>query len=966
MAPWSGGDAGPRRDRGRRRRPGALDALLAALVALPLTLMAVGAWNAWHDAWSDAAADLRRTAGAAAEHAQRVLSGHAVAAGRVDALLRGLSDAEIRARERELHLELNHLVSEVPQAEASFVVDRDGHPLVNTLIFPTPRGPPFAADRDFFLALREPGAPAIHVSQVHRDRIDGSLFFAVSRRRTRTGNGGVPAGSFDGLITLAAYPNRIAEGLRRLAGSRSDVLLLIRTDREVLACTAGQDGPTRLPEGAHFMATVAAGAERALYEAASVPKGERRLYALHRVEGWPVYAVAGRPRAAILAAWRVEVARQLAVGVPATLGLLGLALLVRHGQRGLAAANEGLEARVAERTAELAESEARLRLALGAGGMGIWEWSIATGVVRWDAATYRLCGPPPEGVTDHDAAFEALLHPEDRPVRAAAFRRAFDGDGEYRCEYRIRRADTGEERWLAARGRVLKGPDGRPARVIGVNFDVTERKAAEAALHESEARLRLAQEAAGAGAWEIDLTTGHARLSPESLRLLALPEGHPEEFDAARWAGVIHPEDYPPAQAAKARAIAENGLYDFTFRVPLPDGSVRWIQGVGRAEYAADGRPLRLLGLNLDVTERKAAEAALAASEAEFRATFESSAVGQVQLNVETGRFLRVNRRYCEITGYSAAELLGGMSIRDLTHPEDRASDEALFRELAGGGSGYEVEKRYRRRDGRVIWVRVTAAPLRDPDGQVRRMMTVVQDITERKAAEERQALLTRELDHRAKNALAVVQAALRLTPKDDPDAYARAVEGRVAALARAHTLLAEGRWKGAPLGALVEAELAAFLPASGVGEPDGAEAAHDGQSPALPLPRVLLDGPALTLTPAATQALSMALHELATNAVKHGALSRTGGRVVVSWRADHAAGLLRLRWEEHGGPPVPAPPARRGFGSRVIEATARDQLGGRVERRWEAEGLVCEIEAPLGRVLASADGQHAAAALRS
>jgi two-component sensor histidine kinase len=191
-------------------------------------------------------------------------------------------------------------------------------------------------------------------------------------------------------------------------------------------------------------------------------------------------------------------------------------------------------------------------------------------------------------------------------------------------------------------------------------------------------------------------------------------------------------------------------------------------------------------------------------------------------------------------------------------------------------------------------------------------------------------------VDHRAKNVLAVVQAALRLTPKGDAEAYAKAVEGRVMALARAHTLLAAGRWAGAGLRALLEAELAAFLPTP---------AADGGTGP-----RAELRGPDVLLSPAAAQAVSIALHELATNATKHGALSVPGGRIMVSWRvAGEVDGrMLWLRWAEAGGPLVAGVPGRRGFGSRVIEATIRDQLGGTLRKAWEPGGLVCELAVPL------------------
>lgn len=666
--------------------------ILVAVVALPLLIMGGSAWVAWRDTWRNAASDLRYTADAAAEYGLRVLSTHAVATGRVDDVLRGLSDDAIRAREADLHAELRRLVAELPQAEAAFVIDRHGVALVSANVHPLPRGLPVAADRDFFLALRAAEGPPVHVSQVYTGRFDGSLFFAVSRRRTRTGNADVSAGDFDGLVNLSVYPNRVAAGLRNLVGRDGDALGLIRSDGEVLARSTGQSAPMRLSADSYLVRAAAEGAPRALFETVSQVDGQVQLIALRRVEGWPVFATVSRPRAAIIAAWRDDVMRQLAVGVPATLALLGLVVLLRHGQRSLATANATLEARVAERTLRLAESEA------------------------------------------------------------------------------------------------------------------------------------------------------------------------------------------------------------------------------------------------------------------EFRAIFESTVVGMAQADPRDLRFLRVNRRFCELVGRTEAELLGGMTIADVTHPEDRAADVVGYDAVLTAQGRYELEKRYLRPDGTVVWVAVHVALVRPQAGGPARTVAAVVDITERRRAEEQRVLLMREVDHRAKNALAVVQAALRLTPKTDPEVYARAVQGRVAALARAHTLLAKGRWEGAGLGDLAMAELAAFLPGEEVegGMPDPA--------------RVILSGPELRLTPSAVQALSMALHELATNAVKYGALGAATGRLHLDWSVDPGAGLLRLVWEERGGPTIALPPAHRGFGSRVIEATVRDQLGGRAARRWEAAGLTCELEVPLSRAVAREGAAPAAA----
>jgi two-component sensor histidine kinase len=182
------------------------------------------------------------------------------------------------------------------------------------------------------------------------------------------------------------------------------------------------------------------------------------------------------------------------------------------------------------------------------------------------------------------------------------------------------------------------------------------------------------------------------------------------------------------------------------------------------------------------------------------------------------------------------------------------------------------------------------------------------------------------------------VQSVLRLTPREQTEEFAAAVERRVVALARAHTLLAEHGWSAADLRAVAEREFG--------GLPPGA---------------ARLEGPPAALKAAAVQPIAMALHELATNSAKHGALARPEGRVVLRWRLDRDKDTLRLCWTERGGPAVSAPPSRRGFGSRMIEATIQGRLGGSLVLHWQQDGLRAEIALPAARVLeADASGSDA------
>jgi two-component sensor histidine kinase/CheY-like chemotaxis protein len=210
--------------------------------------------------------------------------------------------------------------------------------------------------------------------------------------------------------------------------------------------------------------------------------------------------------------------------------------------------------------------------------------------------------------------------------------------------------------------------------------------------------------------------------------------------------------------------------------------------------------------------------------------------------------------------------------------------------------------------------------------GRIVRTSGVTIDVTDLKEAEERRTLLVREVDHRARNALAVVQSIVRLTRAKTLEAYVAAVEGRIRALSTAHVLLSESRWEGADLSGLVEEELAPYR----TGDPE----------------RIVVAGPAVFLQPSVAQILALVLHELATNAAKYGALSKPSGKVRLSWHVGPEG--LDVRWLEIGGPVVQAP-ASQGYGTRVIGASVDRQLGGSTRFDWQRDGLHFSMTVPLG-----------------
>jgi two-component sensor histidine kinase len=241
---------------------------------------------------------------------------------------------------------------------------------------------------------------------------------------------------------------------------------------------------------------------------------------------------------------------------------------------------------------------------------------------------------------------------------------------------------------------------------------------------------------------------------------------------------------------------------------------------------------------------------------------------------------------------------------------------------LHTGVSVRQQEVHIERPDGSRGIALVDIEPIKDNDGNILGAVNCFQDITERKRSEALIANLAREAEHRAKNILATVQAAVHLSQAKTPDDLKKLIEGRISALARVNALFVQSRWTGAELHSLVSQELSPYR-----GDRDG---------------RLRISGPDVMLEPNKAQTIAISLHELATNAAKYGSLSTSDGDVEITW--SHAAdGRLSLCWKESGGPSV-EPPTHHGFGTRVMESIIRDQLRGEVRFDWRDHGLVCEI----------------------
>jgi PAS domain S-box-containing protein len=349
-------------------------------------------------------------------------------------------------------------------------------------------------------------------------------------------------------------------------------------------------------------------------------------------------------------------------------------------------------------------------------------------------------------------------------------------------------------------------------------------------------------------------------------------------------------------------------------------GAGRRTMSLQARRFALPGRSPNMVLLNLhDITSRKMAEA----TNTRLAAIVESSDDAILTNDVD-GIITSWNGAAQRIFGYAAEEIIGKPIT--LLMPADRQDEEASILERVKRGERIQPYDTVRqRKGGALVDIFVTISALKDAGGNIYGASKIARDITDRKQAEEAQRLLAHEVDHRSKNLLTLVQAAVHFSEADTPDAIKAAIEGRIQALANVHTLLAQSHWAGVNLRSIVMDELFPYCPL--------------GNS------RAEADGPDLLLKPQLAQLIAMVLHELTTNAVKYGALSVSAGRLRVQW--SHAAnGNLGIRWTERGGPLVRSP-ARRGFGSRMLDRAIRTQLNGDLRFNWQPEGLVCEIEVP-------------------
>lgn len=456
--------------------------------------------------------------------------------------------------------------------------------------------------------------------------------------------------------------------------------------------------------------------------------------------------------------------------------------------------------------------------------------------------------------------------------------------------------------------------------VLCIVNETTDRVKFESALQASEERLRAIFSQSAAGIVQTDLTGRFLLVNNRFCEILGYSES---ELLSMRMRDICIAGDIDEADRL-FQTVAERGQsFEMENRLRRKDGNLVWVASSVAALRDKDGGFQQATAIIVDITERKRAQ------DVERRLAAIIASSNDAILGIDLGmKITSWNTGAERLYGYTADEVIG-RSVLVLV-PEDRQGEEpAILRQVSAGLKVEPYETARLHKDGRSVPVLLSVSPIYDAYGVIVGASKIAHDISARKDAERLQSVLVGELNHRVKNLFATVLAISRQTLGHGQidAADVRSFEARLSSMARAHDLLTHGTWEQAELRAIVEQSISPYSP-----------------------DRFAVTGPSIQVPQRAVVSICLALHELATNAAKYGALAVDQGRVSIAWTVQTGTGSparLVLRWEETGGPPV-TPPTHRGFGSRLIENLLAAELNGTVKITYDPKGVVCEVDANL------------------
>jgi PAS domain S-box-containing protein len=563
------------------------------------------------------------------------------------------------------------------------------------------------------------------------------------------------------------------------------------------------------------------------------------------------------------------------------------------------------------RELEFTEGARLSSVAFAAARMGAWHYDPMENVISCSDELLAMLGLSRASFDGTLATLETVLHPDDVQLWRSSGEGPFAANEPFEVEFRGRGA-RGEVRWYLSRGEVARRNDGTVIETYGVIIDITERKTAEQAAAHLAAIVASSEDAIISKSVAGIVTSwnrGAERLFGYSAAEMVgtpitrvLQRGNEEE------AGIL-------AAIARGETIA---AYE-SMRI-RKDGTPVRVSLTASPILDAMGRVVGASTIARDLTDRLQQLDVLRQSETRLRMALKGARAGAWDYDAQSGR-MHWSQEMFDLYGLDPAGGVPDEKARlSLIEPSHRDRVKSDFRTALAEGRSIAIEFPVLRPDGSEMWAAMSGDVFMDPDGQPLGARGIVQDISERKALERRQAVLLRELSHRVKNSLAIILSIARQTfhAHSDPRAFVEAFEGRVRSLAQSHNLLTEGEISSARVSDIIRGQLSGLV--GDLGD------------------RLDLRGPDVALAAEQATQLGMILHELGANAVKYGALSSEEGRVSIRWLASRKR--LCLTWRERGGPAIEAPPERSGFGTRLIDSSCK-----RVSRRFERSGLTARFE---------------------